>query len=52
MGRCRSELERSHLKNTLQKVGNDVVLRKFGMVAHQLTPHHLGTELGGLDVKG
>ena len=51
MGRCRSELERSHLKNALQKVGDDVVLRRFGMVAQQLTLHHLGTKVGGLDVK-
>ena len=51
MGRCRSELKRSQLKNVLQQVGDDVVLRRFGVVAQQLTPHHLGPEVGGLDAK-
>ena len=46
-----SHLDGCALVHVHAQVGDDVVLRSFGVVAQQLTPHHLGTELGGLDVK-
>ena len=48
--RC-SELEGLHLQKPLHQVVDAVVLGWFGVVAQQLTPHHLGPEVGELDAQ-
>ena len=50
-GMGRSELEGLHLQKPLHQVVDAVVLGWFGVVAQQLTPHHLGPEVGELDAQ-
>ena len=44
-------MERLHLQKPLHQVVDAVVLGWFGVVAQQLTPHHLGPEVGELDAQ-
>ena len=44
-----SELERGHLQQALQQVGDAVLLGWFGVIAEQLATHHLGPQVRQLD---